>query len=361
MIAVLADDFTGAAELAGISLRYGLKVELCVGEVEYKNADVLVVSTDSRSLKKNEAIRSTEELLKKILQLKPKLVYKKIDSVLRGYVLEEAEVQMKLMNKSRAFIMPANPLLRRTIKNGEYFVDGVKITETGFAHDPEFPIKTDSVKEILNSKVEVLKSNDELQGKGIVVGEVSKFEDYSYWADKVNEETVLVGAGDFFTALLNKYYQPQQQKQFEMQSPHLYVCGTAFKERKEFIKKLSCVSWLPEIVSENWFKKTADIIRNKQKVAIAINESADPALSLRTRMAKAVKEIVTREKIKEIFVEGGSTAASILQELNIKNLEPTDELSRGVVRMKTGDLFITVKPGSYELPESIKRLYNLRA
>jgi uncharacterized protein YgbK (DUF1537 family) len=52
MIAVIADDFTGAAELAGISLRYGLKVELCVGKVEYKNADVLVVSTDSRSLKK---------------------------------------------------------------------------------------------------------------------------------------------------------------------------------------------------------------------------------------------------------------------------------------------------------------------
>jgi uncharacterized protein YgbK (DUF1537 family) len=45
---------------------------------------------------------------------------------------------MKLMNKSGAFIMPANPSLNRTIKNGEYFVDGIKITETGFAHDPSF-------------------------------------------------------------------------------------------------------------------------------------------------------------------------------------------------------------------------------
>jgi len=358
MIAVIADDFTGAAELAGISLRYGLKVELCVGKVEFKNADVLVVSTDSRSLKKNEAIKITEEILKKVLELKPKFIYKKIDSVLRGYVLEEAKVQMKLMSKSRAFIMPANPSLSRTIKNGEYFVDGVKITETGFAHDPEFPIKTDSVKEILDNKVEVLRSNDELPGKGIVVGEVSKFDDYNYWADNVSGKTVLVGAGDFFTALLNKNYQPQQQKQFEMQSPHLYVCGTAFKERKEFIKKLNCVSWLPEVVDKDWLKRTGDIVQKNHKVVIAIDKSADSALSLRTKMAKAVKEIVTREKIKEIFIEGGSTAASILQELKITILEPTNELSRGVVRMKAGNLFITVKPGSYELPDQIKRLYN---
>jgi hypothetical protein len=177
-----------------------------------------------------------------------------------------------------------------------------------------------------------------------------------------------VGAGDFFTALLNKYYQPQQQKQFEMQSPHLYVCGTAFKERKEFIKKLNCVSWLPEAVNENWLKKTGEIIKKEQKVVVAIDESADTALSLRTKMAKAIKEIVAGENIKEIFIEGGSTATAILQELRIAILEPTDELSRGVVRMKFSspsfggarevDLFITVKPGSYELPEQIKRLYN---
>ena len=314
-IAVIADDFTGAAELAGISLRYGLKVELCVGEVQFKNADVLIVSTDSRSLKKSEAIRVTEDLLKNILELKPKLVYKKIDSVLRGYVLNEVKVQMMLMKKARAFIMPANPSLNRTIRNGNYFIDNIRITETGFAHDPEFPIKRDSVKEILDNEVEVLKSNDELPDKGIVVGEVNAFEDYDYWASKINEETVVVGAGDFFTALLNKHYLPRQQKQFEIQLPHLYVCGTAFKERKEFIKKLNCVSYLPGVVNEVWLKKINEIIKNKQKVVIAIDEPADAALLLRTRMAKAVGEIVKREAIKEIFIEGGSTAASILEEL----------------------------------------------
>jgi len=360
MIAVIADDFTGAAELAGISLRYGLKVELCVGEVEYKNTDVLVVSTDSRSLKKNEAIRITEEILKKILELKPKLVYKKIDSVLRGYVLGEAKIQMRLMNKSRAFIMPANPSLDRTIRNGEYFVDGIKISETGFAHDPEFPIRTDSLKEILDNEVQVLKSTDELPGKGIIAGEVNKFEDYSYWADQINQETVLIGAGDFFTALLNKYYQSEPKTEFKLLSPHLYVCGTSFNVRKQAIKELDCVSYLPGAVDEKWLNDTGEMIRRKQKGIIAIDRSAMAALTLRTIMAKAVREIIKKEKIKEVFIEGGSTAAAIFKQLNIAIFEPINEMQRGVVRMKAGDLFITVKPGSYELPQQIKQLYSLK-
>ena len=65
------------------------------------------------------------------------------------------------------------------------------------------------------------------------------------------------------------------------------------------------------------------------------------------------------ELVKEIFIEGGSTAAAILEEIKIKQLSPVNELQRGVVRMKANDLLITVKPGSYELPEEIKRLFTI--
>ena len=84
-------------------------------------------------------------------------------------------------------------------------------------------------------------------------------------------------------------------------------------------------------------------------------------------MARAVKKILDKENITEIFIEGGSTAASLLKELGIKKLSPVNELQPGVVRMKAFsppskglgefDLFITVKPGSYELPGEIQTLY----
>ena len=359
MFAVIADDFTGAAELAGISLRYGLSVELCVAGVEYKNADVLIVSTDSRSLNKKKAIDVTEKTVKQVLQLKPEWIFKKIDSVLRGYVLEELKVQMRMMNKTKAFIMPANPSMGRTIIDGQYLVNGIMISDTAFAHDPEFPVKTSSVKKMFNDEVEVAGINDEVP-KGIILGEVTRVDDYNFWVNRVDEETVLVGGGDFYTALLNRTYKSRPEEEIQMLSPHLYVCGTSFKERKEQIKKLDCVSYLPEVINDEWLKKTSAILKKYDKAIVAIDQSSSSAAALRTTMAKAVKEIVEKELVKEIFIEGGSTAAAVFQGLNIKKLEPVSEVQRGVVRMKAVELFITVKPGSYELPQSIKNLYSLK-
>ena len=42
MIIVVADDFTGAAELAGISLQFGLIVQLFTNDVTACNADVAI-------------------------------------------------------------------------------------------------------------------------------------------------------------------------------------------------------------------------------------------------------------------------------------------------------------------------------
>ena len=96
MIAIIADDFTGAAELAGISLRHGLTVELYLATVTKTAADVLVVCTDSRSLNIDDAKKATADAVENILQFNPEFIYKKIDSVLRGHVMEEVKLQMAL-------------------------------------------------------------------------------------------------------------------------------------------------------------------------------------------------------------------------------------------------------------------------
>lgn len=359
MIAVIADDFTGAAELAGISLRYGLSVSVHLDNKIDVSADVVIISTDSRSMQKAAAIYCTADAVESIMLYEPSLVYKKIDSVLRGYVIDEVKVQMELSEKSKALILPANPSLQRIIANGEYFIQGKKITETGFVHDPEFPIISAGVTAMIQDKtVQVLKHEDWLPLEGIVIGESENTQDINAWAEIIDETWMLAGAGDFYMSLLQSHYEEQPQQKFELQSPHLYVCGTAFKERKEFLKKSNCCSYLPDDVTEEWLEKTGNIIKEQSKAIIAIDESIQSALELRTTMAKAVKEIVARENVKEIFIEGGSTAAAVLDELNIKKLTPVNELSRGVVKMKAEDLFITVKPGSYQLPEEIIELYS---
>lgn len=358
MIVVIADDFTGAAELAGISLRFGLTVELCVGEVQYKNADVLVVSTDSRSLTKQAALQKTEDVIKDVLQLRPSFIYKKIDSVLRGYVTDEIKLHMQWMDKQKAIIMPANPTLDRIINKGEYFVNGIKINETGFAKDPEFPVNSSLIQEILNNEVEVVDLKKTLPDEGIVVGEADSSGDYNEWVKKIDKNWVLAGAGDFYHAVLQIKYQIKDKEVCKVESPLLYVCGTAFEARRQFVKSLDCVAYMPAAITEEWLQQTRTVIQQQNKLVIAIDESNETASALRKKMAIAVKEIVARENVKEVFIEGGSTAAAILEELKITRLIPVNELSRGVVRAEGGDLFITVKPGSYELPEEIKELFS---
>jgi uncharacterized protein YgbK (DUF1537 family) len=357
MKAVIADDFTGAAELAGISLRYGLSVAVHLDNNVDADADVVIISTDSRSMQKAAAIYCTADAVEAVEKYKPSLLYKKIDSVLRGYVVDEAKVQMELTKKSKVLILPANPSLNRNISNGEYFIDGKKITETGFVNDPEFPVNNASVTAMVKDEtVQVAKHNDWLPLEGIVIGEAATTADVEAWAAAIDESWVLVGAGDFYNALLQKEYVVKKKEACSLQSPLLYVCGTAFEERKQFIKSLHCVAYMPETITEEWLQQTETILKQQNKLVIAIDEANAAARDLRKAMTKAVTEIVARENIKEIFIEGGSTAAAVLEELGVKKLIPVNELSRGVVRMKAGDLFITVKPGSYELPEEIKRI-----
>jgi uncharacterized protein YgbK (DUF1537 family) len=379
MIAVIADDFTGAAELAGISLRFGLQLEVYLNSLDGLHSPPLgdgglIVSTDSRSLNKAAALQVTGEVLKNLLELNSSFIYKKIDSVLRGYVLDELKLQMQLMQKTKAFILPANPSLGRTISNSNYYLQGKLISETSFAADPEFPISNSSVQAILKDEtVQVLKHTDALPSNGIVVGEAENETDVQAWAEKLDERFLLAGAGDFYTALLKKQFKQTKQQQPELQAPFLYVCGTAYDQSVNYIKqvdeKSKAVLYITKQMIESgthdieWLQQCNDVLKQKQKAIIAFSSEAIPAdtsaAELRSIMAKAVKAIVEQNKISELFIEGGSTATAILQELSINHLSPVNELKRGVVRMKAAELFITVKPGSYELPNEIKQLFTI--
>ncbi len=361
MIAVIADDFTGAAELAGIALRHGLSVELFIDTVTECGADVLVLSTDSRSLKKDRALVATVDGLKQVQRLHPKWIYKKIDSVLRGYVVEELQLQAALTGYDKIFIAPANPSLGRTIEQGEYFVNGQRITETGFKNDPEFPATSSFVKAILHNEVSVLQHTAALPSKGIVAGEAANTAAINAWAAKLDASWMLAGAGDFFTALLEKEHPSLTRQPVILHRPHLYVCGTAFEQSRQYIRELNlqqhCVLYMQKEITEEWLQQADGIIRANNRLVIAIDETDETAAVLRQKMARAAKSIIIRNEVKEVFIEGGSTATALLNTMHLTPLRLVNEISRGVVRMRANNLYITVKPGSYQLPEVIKEVY----
>lgn len=387
MIAVIADDLTGAAELGGIGLRYNLRVEIDTEVNLLSDADLLVIATDTRSKSKQQAEADITKITQELLQLKPDLIFKKIDSVLRGHVVPEINAQLSILDLNRALVVPANPTLGRTIVNETYFFNGKPIHESSFSHDPEFAIKSSKIVDMVKAPgttVLVQKHQEPLSASGIVVGEVQHTDDLNAWAKKLDDNTLVVGASGFFTAILDERNISSatgpEATRADFGNPALYICGTTFSKSRQLIRnekdKGGPVSYMPaaliaaqpptEEQYDAWSKEIVAHIRIHGRAIIAIDPATTEgiqtsAAALRTRMAKAIEKVFQQVTLQEIVMEGGSTASAVLSQLGLHRFYPVEEAALGVIRMKVegkDKLYLTMKPGSYTWPSSIWRFGN---
>ena len=101
MIVVIADDLSGAAELAGAALRHGLSAEVQTAFFSGTDADVVCVDTDSRLLPPAEAALKVAAVARDIDTTRPAWIFTKCDSVLRGPVLAEAHAVAEAIGRQR--------------------------------------------------------------------------------------------------------------------------------------------------------------------------------------------------------------------------------------------------------------------
>ncbi|MGA2795986.1 MAG: four-carbon acid sugar kinase family protein [Thermoguttaceae bacterium] len=379
MIAVISDDFTGAAEIGGIGLRNGLKVVIETGHIQSCNADLLVIAADTRSLPAAEASKLIERITYRLLELKPACVYKKIDSVLRGNIADEIFAMMKVAGKKRGVIVAANPVFKRIIKDGVYYIDNVPLKETSFSADPEWPARSSSVLEIIGKKEFVCncKHDDILPEEGLIIGDVEDNEDLNRWANHVDAQTLPVGASGFFHALLKKHGAlpgKSLSSVLPFAEKRLYLLGSAFPKAPEFFDKLGKYGFyssnIPDEIYcnrnydpmhlEAWSDDVVKGLNIRQKVVVSIVHDAidesDIALRIRETIGKLVNKVMEKTELNEILIEGGGTTSAVLQSLGINSLIPFEELATGVIRMKIeekANLCLTTKPGSYAWPESV--------
>lgn len=381
MIAVIADDFTGAAEIGGIGLRHGLKVII---ETEVNNPegfDLLVIATDTRSMDAEGAARYTTEITEKLIKLGPSFIFKKIDSALRGHIAVELNAMMEVMNKNKALIIAANPVFQRIIRDGFYSIDGVPLHQTSFATDPEFPVNTSSVKDIIGNSYRPIHTGltpwDQLPHKGFIAGDVRNFGDLEAWTELTSDDTVIAGASGFFNALLTqkKLSQPHHTNiECPLGEKSLYVLGSTFNRKGNFLSSISqngyLISNMPEEIYFNksfseakidfWVNDIVRGIETHKKVFASVSHSisaeSDISQRIKETLGIVIKKVIEKTQVSELFIEGGGTTSVILKHLEVKKLLPVQEIETGIIRMKMNELpgiCLTTKPGSYQWPETI--------
>lgn len=396
---VIADDITGAAEIAGIAFERGLRVRLVCGATEIpdvpKNDNfsivngTLVIATDTRSMSEQEAVAETKRLaaaLNERVSLSPStfqkdtFIFKKVDSALRGHVVAELQTLMEATGMKRAVYLPANPSKGRIIKDGIYYIKEkgkeVPIAETAFSFDPEFPANTSMLCERFPDARE----------KGIIMPDAENEGDLLHAIDSYNDGyTLFAGAADLFSLLISsssfEHFScpPLPDKPSTFNSD--LSCHTLLEKsstlNSDFYKDenrgllILCgstqsgptglslpVSPMPLNVYDGaddittWLSDAIGKYTDMGSLILTIPHrhriGHDAAVHLRQMMTKMACRLMEQQQPKHLIIEGGATAYSVLHLLGRSLFEVVCQWAPGVVSLGKPDApIVTLKPGSY--------------
>ena len=141
-IAIIADDLTGAADAIapfaqrGYDARVGFKGASAESPFPLMEGDALAVDTATRDIpgRQEEAIQATvRQAARRLAELQPRLVFKKIDSTLRGHLRLELEAVRAEFPNRLAIVCPAFPAQGRTVRASVLHIHNVVWTATEFA------------------------------------------------------------------------------------------------------------------------------------------------------------------------------------------------------------------------------------
>lgn len=148
MLGVIADDFTGASDIASFLVENGLRTVQMNGVPATplkENVDAVVISLKSRSNPVEEAVEQSLQALHWLQKCGCSQFYFKycstFDSTEQGNIGPVTDALLAALNEDFTVITPALPINGRTIFNGYLFVGDVLLNESGMRNHPITPMK----------------------------------------------------------------------------------------------------------------------------------------------------------------------------------------------------------------------------
>ena len=143
----IADDFTGATDLANNLVRAGFRVVQCIGvppDALAADADAVVVALKSRTIAPPEAVAQSLGALAWLRGQGAQQIYFKycstFDSTAQGNIGPVTEALMDALGADFSITTPAFPDNQRTVFKGHLFVGDVLLSESGMQHHPLTPM-----------------------------------------------------------------------------------------------------------------------------------------------------------------------------------------------------------------------------
>ena len=157
----IADDFTGATDLANNLVRAGMRVTQTIGVPgaqlqEQAEADAVVVALKSRTVPAAEAVKVSLAALRWLRSNGAQQIYFKycstFDSTAQGNIGPVAEALMRAMDTSFTIATPAFPDNKRTVFQGHLFVGELLLNESGMQNHPLTPMTDANLVRVLQAQ-----------------------------------------------------------------------------------------------------------------------------------------------------------------------------------------------------------------
>jgi 3-dehydrotetronate 4-kinase len=156
LLGCIADDFTGATDLANNLVRSGMRVVQTIGvprDGAVIDADAVVVALKSRTIEPAAAVEQSLAALRWLQRHGAGQIYFKVcstfDSTDRGNIGPVAEALMQALGADFATVCPAFPENQRTVFKGHLFVGDVLLSESSMRNHPLTPMTDPSLVRVL--------------------------------------------------------------------------------------------------------------------------------------------------------------------------------------------------------------------
>ena len=162
LLGCIADDFTGATDLANTLVRQGMRTVQCIGVPELVNpppeADAVVVALKSRTIPVVEAVRQARAALAWLQAAGARQYYFKycstFDSTDEGNIGPVLEALLDDLDADFTVACPAFPANDRTVYRGHLFVGDVLLSNSGMRHHPLTPMTDANLVRVLGRQMD---------------------------------------------------------------------------------------------------------------------------------------------------------------------------------------------------------------
>lgn len=355
---IVADDLTGACDSAVHFAIRGRRTTVYLDESrEIPSAEVIAITTDTRDVEPSTAGSIVAEATSRWRHFSPAVLFKKVDSTLRGNVREEIAGVLAMSGYDAAVICPAFPKLRRIVERGclriQDALDFQPIEISDCLHHPNLePCVSVSSSNIVEAVA---------GGARLIVADAVTDDDLDRLVRetlRINRRVLWVGSGGLASALARTLVRKTTRSMAKpiSRGPVVFCVGsdhavTALQQAH--LRAHRPVLTLPSFDSDRGDMTAA--LQNGHHVWIDIPRAARP---------EGLRNLVAGTSPAPLLLCGGHTASLIFRSNNIYAMDIFDEILPGIPygAMRGGDAdgrTVITKSGAFGSPDTLVRIADL--